>query len=104
MEHLLREWGRGVTLLREKTAGGVGCGADSEQEDVSLPRPLGFGVNVGQIPADELAEIVRELKPSHVYLSFGDDVVRDGSWVRFFERRWRGRPRPLTPHHKPIVA
>jgi len=75
VEHLLREWGRGVTLLHEKTGG---VGGDSEQEDRSLSRPLGFGVNVAQIPADELANIVRELKPSHVYLSFGDDVVRNG--------------------------
>ena len=39
---------------------------------------MGFGVNVAQITADDLAKVVARLNPSHVYLSFGDDVGASG--------------------------
>lgn len=68
VEHLVREWEKGVSILSE--AGG--------EEAPGSPPPLGFGVNVAQMSAGDLAEVVSRLKPSHVYLSFGGELGASG--------------------------
>jgi len=74
VEHLTVEWEKALALRRRK----VEVGGEGEVGGCSTSPPMGFGVNVSQISAGALAEVVALLKPSHVYLSFGDDVRASG--------------------------
>ena len=72
VDHLVREWEKGAQALNDWTTtttserSGTAAGAGAPGRSL----PLGFGVNVAQMEASDLAAHVKRLRPSHVYLSF----------------------------------